>query len=154
MAAKKLNIKDKYRLLTRDLEWDFSYEDRKEAFPFEEFEGIKITDWDKWEDPFRLTMDTYWKYQAEKEKKLYAIFDAFSQNNGHLNVSYQRYVNAVKLFITSVTPLEYQAYQGFAHVGRQCGGVGDGFTRRCGRARSALDGTGDRQWSSPSCCAQ
>ncbi|MBQ0756343.1 MAG: phenol 2-monooxygenase, partial [Amphritea sp.] len=86
MAAKKLNIKDKYRLLTRDLDWDFSYEDRKQAFPYEEFEGIKITDWNKWEDPFRLTMDSYWKYQAEKEKKLYAIFDAFSQNNGHLNV--------------------------------------------------------------------
>ena len=58
--AKKLNIKDKYRLLTRDLDWEYSYADRKEAFPFGEFEGIKITDWDKWEDPFRLTMDSYW----------------------------------------------------------------------------------------------
>ena len=43
MSAKKLNLKDKYRLLTRDLDWDFSYEDRKDAFPFEEFEGIKIS---------------------------------------------------------------------------------------------------------------
>ena len=102
MAAKKLNIKDKYRLLTRDLDWEFSYEDRKQAFPYEEFEGIKITDWDKWEDLFRLTMDSYWKYQAEKEKKLYAIFDAFSQNNGHLNVVDPRYVNAVKIFLTGV----------------------------------------------------
>lgn len=124
MAAKKLNLKDKYKLLTRDLDWEFSYEDRKKAFPYEEFEGIKITDWSKWEDPFRLTMDTYWKYQAEKEKKLYAIFDAFQQNNGHLNVSDPRYVNAVKIFLTGVSPLEYQAYQGFAHVGRQFGGVG------------------------------
>jgi len=124
MTAKKLNIKDKYRLLTRDLDWDFSYQDRKEAFPYEEFEGIKIVDWDKWEDPFRMTMDSYWKYQAEKEKKLYAIFDAFAQNNGHLNISDPRYVNVVKLFLTAVTPLEYQAYQGFAHVGRQFGGVG------------------------------
>ena len=64
----KLNLKDKYRLLTRDLDWEFSYQDRKAAFPYEEFEGIKITDWSKWEDPFRLTMDAYWKYQAEKEK--------------------------------------------------------------------------------------
>ena len=83
----KLNLKDKYRLLTRDLDWEFSYQDRKAAFPYEEFEGIKITDWSKWEDPFRLTMDAYWKYQAEKEKKLYAIFDAFAQNNGQLNIS-------------------------------------------------------------------
>ena len=70
MSNKKLNMKDKYRLLTRDLEWEFSYRDRKEIFPQEDFEGIKITDWSKWEDPFRLTMDSNWKYQAEKEKKL------------------------------------------------------------------------------------
>jgi phenol hydroxylase P3 protein len=124
MSAKKLNIKDKYRMLTRDLDWDFSYQDKKDAFPYEEFEGIKITDWDKWEDPFRLTMDSYWKYQAEKEKKLYAIFDAFSQNNGHLNVTDARYVNALKIFLTAVSPLEYQAYQGFAATGRQFSGVG------------------------------
>ena len=31
MEAKKLNVKEKYRLLTRDLDWEFSYEDRKEA---------------------------------------------------------------------------------------------------------------------------
>lgn len=67
-VTKKLNSKDRYRMLTRDLDWDFSYADRKEAFPYEDFEGIKITDWSKWEDPFRLTMDSYWKYQAEKEK--------------------------------------------------------------------------------------
>lgn len=124
MSAKKLNLKDKYRLLTRDLDWEFSYADRKEAFPYEEFEGIKITDWSKWEDPFRLTMDAYWKYQSEKEKKLYAIFDAFGQHNGHLNLSDPRYVNAIKLFLTGITPLEYQAYQGFSHLGRQYGGVG------------------------------
>jgi len=124
MAAKKLNLKDKYGLLTRDLDWEFSYQDRKEAFPFEEFEGIKITDWDKWEDPFRLTMDAYWKYQSEKEKKLYAILDAFAQNNGQLNVTDPRYVNAIKIFLTAISPQEYQAHQGFAHIGRQYGGVG------------------------------
>lgn len=122
--GKKLNAKDRYRALTRDLDWDFSYVDRKEAFPYEEFEGIKITDWSKWEDPFRLTMDAYWKYQAEKEKKLYAIFDAFAQNNGQMNVTNERYLNAIKLFLTAVTPLEYQAFQGYAHVGRQFSGVG------------------------------
>ena len=124
MEAKKLNVKEKYRLLTRDLDWEFSYEDRKEAFPYEEFEGIKITDWSKWEDPFRLTMDAYWKYQAEKEKKLYAIYDAFAQNNGHLNVSDARYVNALKIFLTAISPAEYAAHNGFAFTGRQLGGIG------------------------------
>lgn len=122
--VKKLNMKEKYKLLTRDLDWEFSYEDRKEAFPYEEFEGIKITDWSKWEDPFRLTMDAYWKYQADKEKKLYAIFDAFSQNNGQMNISDPRYLNVIKLFLTGISPGEHQAYQGYAHVGRQFGGIG------------------------------
>jgi len=121
---KRLNLKDKYRYLTRDLGWEPSYQKKEDVFPLEHFEGIKITDWDKWEDPFRLTMDSYWKHQAEKEKKLYAIFDAFAQNNGHQNISDARYVNALKLFLTGVSPLEYQAFQGFSRVGRQFSGAG------------------------------
>lgn len=59
MAAKRLNQKDKYRCLTRDLGWEPSYQSKDAIYPYERFEGIKITDWDKWEDPFRLTMDAY-----------------------------------------------------------------------------------------------
>ena len=65
---KKLNLKDKYQYLTRDMAWEPTYQKKKDIFPDEDFEGIKITDWSQWEDPFRLTMDAYWKYQAEKEK--------------------------------------------------------------------------------------
>ncbi|HBO79899.1 MAG TPA: phenol 2-monooxygenase, partial [Cupriavidus sp.] len=88
------------------------------------FEGIVIHDWDGWEDPFRLTMDAYWKFQSEKERKLYAIIDAFQQNNGQLNVTDARYVNALKLFLTGVSPLEYAAHRGFAMAGRNLRGVG------------------------------
>jgi phenol hydroxylase P3 protein len=70
--------------MTRGLDWTPTYQPMEEVFPYIEYEGIKIHDWDKWEDPFRLTMDAYWKYQGEKERKLYAIIDAFTQNNGHL----------------------------------------------------------------------
>jgi len=55
---KRLNLKDKYRYLTRDLAWETTYQKKEDVFPLEHFEGIKITDWDKWEDPFRLTMDS------------------------------------------------------------------------------------------------
>lgn len=123
-AKKKLSLKDKYAVMTRDLGWDTSYVPMDKVYPYDQFEGIKIHDWDKWEDPFRLTMDSYWKYQAEKEKKLYAIIDAFSQNNGHLNVSDGRYINAIKLFLTAVTPIEYGAHRGFAMLGRQFRGAG------------------------------
>ncbi len=123
-SKKKPGLKEKYRHMTRGLDWQTSYQSMDKVFPFAEFEGIKIHDWDKWEDPFRLTMDAYWKYQAEKERKLYAIIDAFAQNNGHLNVTDARYINTLKLFLTGVSPLEYMAHRGFAHVGRQFPGAG------------------------------
>ena len=49
-------------------------------------------------------MDAYWKYQAEKERKLYAIIDAYAQNNGHLSATDARYINAVKLFLNGISP--------------------------------------------------
>ena len=120
---RKIGKREKYSLLTKGLDWELSYKTEEEVFPYATFEGIKIHDWDKWEDPFRLTVDTYWKYQAEKERKLYAVIDAFAQNSGQFQVSDARYINAAKLFLTGITPLEYNAHRGFAHVGRQLPGV-------------------------------
>lgn len=124
VIKKKIGLKEKYALMTRDLGWQTSYESMDDVFPMMAYEGIKIHDWDKWEDPFRLTMDSYWKYQAEKDKKLYAIIDAFVQNNGHLGVTDARYINALKIFLSAITPNEYNSHRGFAHVGRQLTGVG------------------------------
>jgi phenol hydroxylase P3 protein len=122
--TKKLSLKENYALLTRGLGWEPSYQKMEDIFPHVQFEGIKIHDWDRWEDPFRLTMDAYWKYQGEKERKLYAIIDAFQQNNGHLNVSDARYLQALKLFINGVIGLEYSAHRGFNMIGREFPGVG------------------------------
>src|SRR5271168_3812414 len=36
-------------------DWEPSYVSRERLFPFTWYEGIKIADWDGWEDPFRLT---------------------------------------------------------------------------------------------------
>ena len=97
-VKKKLGLKERYHLMTRDLAWDATYQKEEDIYPQLAYEGIKIHDWDKWEDPFRLTVDAYWKYQAEKERKLYAIIDAFSQNNGHPNahpISNKQYQNTV-----------------------------------------------------------
>ena len=121
---KKLGLKERYQVMTRGLGWDTTYQPMNKVFPFAEFEGIKIHDWDKWEDPFRMTMDAYWKYQAEKERKLYAIIDAFAQNNGHLGITDARYLSCLKLFLNGISPLEYMAHRGFAMAGRQFPGVG------------------------------
>ncbi|HIE86225.1 MAG: aromatic/alkene/methane monooxygenase hydroxylase/oxygenase subunit alpha [bacterium] len=124
MAAARLNMRKRYGLLTRGMGWETTYQPMDKVFPYDSFEGIKIKDWDKWEDPFRLTVDAYWKFQAEKEKKLYAIIDSFAQNNAQLNLTDARYVNALKLFIQGVSPLEYGAHRHFAHLGRQFRGEG------------------------------
>ena len=98
-------------------------------------------------------MDAYWKYQAEKERKLYAIIDAFNQNNGHLNVTDARYINTIKLFISGISLLEYVAHRGFAHAGRAFPGPGraspDAVARRdppcpdarCTRSRTTTNTT-------------
>ena len=129
VKPKKLGLRERYAAMTRGLHWDTTYQPMEKVFPYDRYEGIKIHDWSKWEDPFRLTMEAYWKYQGEKERKLYAVIDAFAQNNGQLGVSDARYVNAVKLFIQGVTPLEYYAHRGFAHLGRQF--RGDGLRVAC-----------------------
>jgi phenol hydroxylase P3 protein len=124
VAKKKLSLKEKYKLLTRDLGWETTHHTKDEVFPYTKYEGIKIHDWDKWEDPFRLTMDSYWKYQAEKERKFYAIIDAHAQNNGHLNITDARYLSALKIFLQAISPGEYAAGKGFARMGREFSGVG------------------------------
>jgi len=120
---KRLNKKESYKYMTR-LGWNPTYQKEEDIFPYLEMEGIKIHDWEDWEDPFRMTMDSYWKLQAEKDKKLYSIIDAFAQNNGQKNISDGRYVNALKLFITGITPLEYKVVQGFSHAARAFKGEG------------------------------
>jgi phenol hydroxylase P3 protein len=124
VAKKKLGLKERYAVMTRGLDWTPSYQKMEDIYPYIAYEGIKIHDWDKWEDPFRLTMDAYWKYQAEKERKLYSVLDAYTQSNGHLNVTDARYLNTVKLFLSGISPLEYVAHRGFAHAGRQFPGAG------------------------------
>ncbi|MEK8028619.1 YHS domain-containing protein [Pseudaquabacterium rugosum] len=122
-ATRKLGLKENYALLTRDLGWEPDYERPEDVFRTARFEGIVIHDWNAWEDPFRLTMDAYWKYQGEKERKLYAILDAFQQNGAHLNVSDARYVQALKLFINGVIGMEYASHRGFCIIGREFPGT-------------------------------
>ena len=55
-VTKKLNLKDRYNLLTRDLDWTPTYQAVRDVYPYLEYEGIKIHDWSKFEDPFRLTI--------------------------------------------------------------------------------------------------
>jgi phenol hydroxylase P3 protein len=126
--ASKLSMAKAYRAFIRDVDWHPTYVDEDEAFPYHKFEGIKIHDWDAWEDPFRTTVETYHKFQAEKDRRLYAILDGQAQSQGHLNVSEGRYFNAMKVFLTGVTPAEYVGYRQFSFLTRYIPGPGPRFT--------------------------
>ncbi|NTV11797.1 MAG: phenol 2-monooxygenase, partial [Zoogloea sp.] len=47
---KKLGLKEKYQAMTRGLSWDTTYQSMDDVYPYVKYEGIKIHDWDKWED--------------------------------------------------------------------------------------------------------
>ena len=128
---RKLSMKQRYSALTHDLDWEPSYVDKADVFPFTSFEGIKIHDWSKWEDPFRLTVDAYNKYQAEKDRRLYAVLDGFAQSQGQLSLTDANYLNAMKLFLQGVAPLEYQAHRNFAYLARYLDGPGPRFAALC-----------------------
>ncbi|MDO5498771.1 MAG: YHS domain-containing protein [Propionibacteriaceae bacterium] len=122
--AKKASMRERYASMTRGLDWEPSYVPEEKMYPYTQFEGIKIHDWDAWEDPFRLTVEAYHKYQSEKDKRLYAVIDSFAQGQGHLQVTDARYFNAVRMFLQGVTPLEYQAYRNFGYLARHLNGAG------------------------------
>lgn len=127
----KASMRERYQLLTRDLDWKPSYVAEEDLYPHTRFEGIKIHDWDAWEDPFRLTVDAYTKYQAEKDKRLYAVLESFAQGQGHLQLSDARYLNALRLFLQGVSPLEYAAHRHFGYLGRHLNGPGPRFAALC-----------------------
>ncbi len=120
----KAGLRQRHAAMTHGLGWDLSYQPRDKVQPIERYEGIVIHDWQAFADPLHLTVDAYWKLQGEKDKKLYAVMDAFAQNNGPLGITDARYVNALKLLIQVITPQAAYAHRGFAHLARQFGGDG------------------------------
>jgi phenol hydroxylase P3 protein len=129
--VRKLSMKQRYSALTHDLDWTPTYVAEDDAFPYTKFEGIKVHDWSKWEDPFRLTVESYNKYQAEKDRRLYAVLDGFAQSQGQLSLTDARYMNAMKIFLQGIPAGEYQAHRNFAHLARFLNGPGARFASLC-----------------------
>jgi hypothetical protein len=134
--AARLGLKERYAMMTRGLGWDTTYEDMDECFRSTSSRASRSTTGTSGKTPFRLTMDAYWKFQGEKEKKLYAIIDAFQQNNGQFNISDPRYLNTLKLFLTGVSPLEYAAHRGYAMAGDRSAASARAWRARCSRSTS------------------
>ena len=122
VEKKYLSQHERYASMTHDLHWDTTYQPMDKVFSIDKSEGIKVHDWQQWEDPLHRTMDVYWKAQGEKEKKLYAIIEAFAQNNGQFGVSDARYVNAIKIVLQSIAPLKYMLHRSLAQSARHLQG--------------------------------
>jgi len=118
----KLRQRDRYAAMTHDLHWDTTFQPMDKVFPLDKYEGIRVHDWRAWSDPLRMTMDAYWKQQGEKDKRLYAVIEAFAQSSGQLGVSDARYVNAVKLILQAFAPLKYELHRALSHVARHLRG--------------------------------
>ena len=122
VEKKKLDLTSRYQALTHDLQWSTSYQPMDKVFPYARYEGIRVHDWSQWQDPFKMTLDVWWRQQSEKERRLYAVLDAFAQNNGQIGVSDARYVNAVKLMLQVFSPLKYALHRALAHSARNLPG--------------------------------
>jgi len=122
VEKKKPDLAAHYAALTQDLQWPTSYQPVDKVFPYARYEGIRIHDWSQWQDPFHMTLDVWWRQQSEKERRLYAVLDAFAQNNGQLGVSDARYINAVKLLLQAFAPLKYSLHRALLHSARNLPG--------------------------------
>ncbi len=122
VEKKKLSIASRYAAMSHDLQWDTSYQPADKVYPYAHHEGIRVHDWEKWEDPFHMTLDVWWRQQGEKERRLYAVMDAFAQNNGQIGISDARYVNAVKLVVQAFSPMKYTLHRAFARAARNMPG--------------------------------
>ena len=80
----------------------------EEMFPYTTFEGIKIHDWSKWEDPFRLTVDAYQVLRRRRTAACTPCSTASRRARDTLSLTDASYLNAMKLFLQGVSPLEYQ----------------------------------------------
>lgn len=107
-----LNLSQRHQAFSQDLAWpnavakDGAHSD------------LVIKDWSGCPIPQRVEQGSYWALQSEKEKRFYAVIDAFAQNNGQLGVTDARYVNLIKLMLQAFAPIEYAGHRSFARVAR------------------------------------
>ena len=86
--------------------------------PIADINGVAEFGFKMWDITNGVTVGSF------ADASVYTASGAFSQNNGHLTVTDARYVNALKLWLNGITPLEYEAHKGYCRLGREFKGVG------------------------------
>ena len=70
------------------------------------------------EDPFRVTVESYVRIQAEKERKFHAIRENIDQLQGQLDMTDARWLEAMKFFSSVAFNGEYNAHRLFQFIAR------------------------------------
>ncbi|MSQ65499.1 MAG: phenol 2-monooxygenase [Limnohabitans sp.] len=110
--------------LNAGLQWEMTFHPSSSVFVAQDSEGLVIRNLQEWQPALRNTVMAYWHFQGGKDKRLYAVTDAFSQNNGQLGISDARYVNALKIVLQAFSPVEYCAHKSLIRVARVSGDCG------------------------------
>ena len=84
-------------------------------------------------EPLDFLINRGWVHAERRrnpdDRRLYAVLDGFAQGQGHLSLTDASYLNAMKVFLQGVTPLEYAAHRHFAYLARHFAGPGPRFVR-------------------------
>jgi phenol hydroxylase P3 protein len=115
--ATQQNIKDQYKDFTRDLGWEPSYVPKEEMYPPEHAEGVHFSDWDKFDDPFRLFYKDYVKVQEKKEESLHMVFDHAARYD-YLSRVEATWLEGMKLFACGQGQTEYETCKDHMAIAR------------------------------------
>ncbi len=117
----RMNRDQQLSAMTGGLQWELSYQTTGRVIGASTSEDLDIRDMNAWQPALRNTVGAYWHSQGEKDKRLYAVTDAFSQNNGQLGISDARYANALKILLQAFVPIEYYAHKSLMRVASESG---------------------------------
>jgi phenol hydroxylase P3 protein len=115
--ATQQNLAEQYKQFTRDLSWEPSYVPRDEMYPPEHAEGVHFSDWDKFDDPFRLYYKDYVGMQEKKEQSLHMVFDHAARYDFLSRVE-ETWLEGMKLFACGQGQTEYETAKDHVAIAR------------------------------------
>lgn len=115
--ATQQNLAEQYKEFTRDLSWEPSYVPREEMYPPEHAEGVHFSDWDKFDDPFRLYYKDYVNMQEKKEQSLHMVFDHAARYDFLSRVE-ETWLEGMKLFACGQGQTEYETAKDHVAIAR------------------------------------
>jgi len=97
-----------YRETSRGLYWNPTYISREQAYPHRytpQSSRIRSSNWDAWEDPFRMFYREYVRIQAKKEMSYHSIADSNQRFDVAKRID-RRWVEGMKLYMTALSNTE------------------------------------------------